>query len=184
MRFIENEEMFVQTSARISFLGALLLLLSACCCIETKLPSATNPLVFLLPAGSGLQLSPIAVTPDPLVYAADQKEVKIAWQLTSTSDLKFPGNGIVIANPAGEVDCGAASVAGPEGQTGEPGSGDNAATGSQSGLGRSPDGQTFTCLDHHTRPGTYKYTISVLRQTGTAGQPVLLTPLDPTIVNK
>jgi hypothetical protein len=115
---------------------------------------------------------PISVYPDPLVFPAGQKNVTIVWSLPKGSNLRFPDNGIVIegeittrilrskqANPTQDslaldreqreiVDCRIANA-----------------------------GLEFTCLNRHTRPGLYKYTIRVLED----GR--LLTPLDPTAMN-
>ncbi|MCA0241797.1 MAG: hypothetical protein LCI02_13135 [Proteobacteria bacterium] len=77
----------------------------------------------------------IAVSPDPLVFTKDEKNVRITWRL-GAGDLRFPENGIVIEGPRQDeiVDC-------------KPGEG----------------GREFSCLNRNTRPGKYKYTIRVMQ---------------------
>lgn len=77
----------------------------------------------------------LAVSPEPLIFLKDQRDVTITWQLPRGSNLRFPRDGIVFERKAeGEiVDC-------------KP----------------SADGLEFTCLNRHTRSGKYQYTIKVM----------------------
>ena len=109
------------------------------------------------PRGEAMHVNPlvsvkggvVSVSPDPLVFLKGEKDVRITWRL-GAQGLSFPENGIVIEGPKQDeiVDC-------------KPGEG----------------GRDFSCLNRHSRPGTYKYTIRVL-QDGKA-----LKPLDPNIMN-
>ena len=87
-----------------------------------------NPLV-------SVKVGEIAVSPDPLIFRKDEKNVRITWRL-GAGDLRFPENGIVIEGPRQDeiVDC-------------KPGEG----------------GRDFSCLNRNTRPGKYKYTIRVMK---------------------
>lgn len=86
-----------------------------------------TPQVFLV--GSYL-----AVSPEPLIFLKDQRDVTITWQVPRGSNLRFPRDGIVFERKAeGElVNCGPRN-----------------------------DGLEFTCLNRHTRPGKYQYEITV-----------------------
>lgn len=91
----------------------------------------------------------ISVKPEPLRFAKDQTNVTIVWALPKGAGLTFADNGIVIDKEQNEiVEC-------------RPRNG----------------GLEFTCLNRHTVPGTYKYTIRLQQ----AGKP--LEPLDPTVMN-
>ena len=92
----------------------------------------------------------IKVDQDVIEFKPEEKDVRIAWQLPKGSQFRFPRDGIVIEKGEGEfVECGP-----------------------------SQDAAEFSCLNRHTRPGTYKYTIKVQE-----GQKPL-EPLDPTVVNR
>lgn len=76
----------------------------------------------------------IVVSPEPLVFLKDQRDVVITWRLPANAGLRFPRDGIVIDKGGEEfVNCG-------------PGN----------------DGLTFSCTNRHTKPGKYRYTINVL----------------------
>jgi hypothetical protein len=117
----------------------------------------------------------VAVFPDPLYFRKDQTNVRIVWRLPEGLGLKFADNGIVIE---GEV-------------TNKPPNNDKAQRGdSKPALFLNKEqneivdcraaegGLEFSCLYRHTRPGVFKYTISVLSE----GKP--LDPLDPTIMGR
>lgn len=89
------------------------------------------------------------VWPDPLEFQVDQKNVTITWRLDDAS-LTFAPDGIVIEDRQEEI------------------------VGCEIGK----DARTFTCLNRHTKPGEYKYTVRLLQ----AGKP--LSPYDPHVRNK
>ena len=71
----------------------------------------------------------------------------ITWQIISAG-YTFPSNGIVIAGGGSEFDCHIEA-----------------------------NGRRFTCRDHHTKAGKYKYTVNL---TGSLAVP----PLDPFVENQ
>jgi hypothetical protein len=77
----------------------------------------------------------IQVQPDPIVFAKDQVNVTLTWQLPPDGKFTFAENGIVFEKAAGDevVNCH---------------------------RGERPT--EFTCLNRHTRPGIYKYDVRVL----------------------
>jgi len=78
----------------------------------------------------------IVVNQEPLVFLRDQKNVTITWQLPKESQYRFqPRNGIDIEEKGrGEItDCAVRS-----------------------------GGLEFSCVNRHTRPGKYSYTIRLL----------------------
>lgn len=90
----------------------------------------------------------IVVNQEPLYFPKGTQDVRITWQLPSDSKYTFPRDGIVIKDAGDEfADCH------PE-----------------------PNGLRFSCLNKHSKPGTYKYTIKV------EGSPAV-PPLDPIILN-
>jgi hypothetical protein len=91
----------------------------------------------------------VVVSPEPLVFPSGGGEVVIIWQLPRGASYRFPENGIVIDGKQEEI------------------------------IRCSPrnDGLEFSCLNRHTKPGKYKYTIRVLD----GSKP--LEPLDPFIAN-
>jgi hypothetical protein len=91
----------------------------------------------------------VVVSPEPLVFPSGGSEVTIVWQLPRGGSFRFPENGIVIDGAQEEIVRCAPRAEGLE----------------------------FSCLNRHTRPGKYKYTIRVLD----GSKP--LAPLDPYIVN-
>jgi hypothetical protein len=139
------------------------LLLSACACFEPSAPPPTHPVVSVI---SGT--TPVVV-PDPLYFSGKYKghDTKIVWRLAAGESYRFARSGIVVMNGDGEILCGD--------ERGEQQKATDGGTGA--GLGRSPDGLEFTCLNRYTKEGAYKYTIRI---DGPGGA---LPPLDPAIVN-
>jgi hypothetical protein len=93
----------------------------------------------------------IAVDQETIEFKADQTDVQITWKLPAGTNFRFPQDGIVFERSAIEeiVKC----------QT-------------------TKDGTEFSCLNRHTKPGKYKYTIKVQE-----GQKPL-DPLDPFVFNR
>lgn len=91
----------------------------------------------------------IVVDQEPIFFAKGVVNVRINWQLPADSKVRFPKDGIVFDRTAIEeiVDCRI-----------------------------DKEGLVFSCLNRHTKPGKYKYTIKV------EGNPAIA-PLDPTVVN-
>ncbi|MEQ1515552.1 MAG: hypothetical protein ABL931_03580 [Usitatibacteraceae bacterium] len=91
----------------------------------------------------------IVVDQEPLFFAKGVVNVRINWQLPADSKNTFPKDGITFDRGAVEelVDCR------PE-----------------------KNGLVFSCLNRHTKPGKYKYTIKL------DGEPKVA-PLDPVLVN-
>jgi len=92
----------------------------------------------------------VGVDQETIEFAPDQKDVTVTWQLPK-GNYTFPQDGIVFERSAVEeiVRC-------------QPAKGN----------------VEFTCLNRHTKPGRYKYTIKVLD-----GQKAL-EPYDPYFVNR
>ncbi len=91
----------------------------------------------------------VVVSPEPLVFLKDQRDVLITWQLPPDGKLRFPRDGIVIEQGGEEfVNCGPRN-----------------------------DGLAFSCLNRHSKPGKYRYTIRVL-----VGEKRIES--DPTIMNE
>jgi hypothetical protein len=92
----------------------------------------------------------IGVDQETIEFAPDQKDVTVTWQLPK-GNFTFPQDGIAFERSAAEeiVKC-------------QP----------------QKDNVEFTCLNRHTKPGRYKYTIKVLD----AQKP--LEPYDPFFVNR
>ncbi len=92
----------------------------------------------------------INIDQEVIEFKPEEKDVTIAWQLPKDSKHRFTRDGIVIEKGEGEfVQCQTRS-----------------------------EGIEFTCLNRHTRPGEYKYSIKV--QDG--NQPPIVR--DPTIRNR
>ena len=110
------------------------------------------------------------VSPDPLFFAQAQKNVTITWHLPANAGLKFAADGIVVD---GEL-------------TDKPTGGDKAmAAAGGVVLQREqteivdckPAGErAYSCVNRHTRPGRYKYSVHVLQN----GKPLAA---DPQIMN-
>ena len=77
----------------------------------------------------------IVVNQEPLVFLKDQRNVTITWQLPRDSKYRFQPNGIDVEEKGrGEIiECGARS-----------------------------EGLEFSCLNRHTKPGKYSYTIRLI----------------------
>jgi hypothetical protein len=90
----------------------------------------------------------IVVDQEPLFFAKGIQNVRINWQLPPDSKYTFPKDGIVVNDARDEItDCR------PE-----------------------KNGLAFSCLNRHSKPGKFKYTIKV------DGSPAV-PPLDPIIIN-
>ncbi len=117
----------------------------------------------------------ISVSPEPLVFLKEQRDFRIEW--TVPTGLAFPENGIVI-----------------EGQVMDPSNRSEALRPSMQAhkvvgpINREQqeivdcrrdkeDRQKFSCLNRHTKPGVFRYTIRVLAD----GKVV---ESDPTIMNE
>jgi hypothetical protein len=90
----------------------------------------------------------IVVNQEPIYVAKKIKDVRITWHAPVGTNYTFGKDGIVIDNAGDEItDCRAAK-----------------------------DGKSFSCLNKHTKPGKYKYTVTL------EGKPAIA-PLDPILVN-
>ena len=90
----------------------------------------------------------IVVDQEPIYFPKAQQNVRFRWQLAAGSNYSFPSDGVTFKVATDEiVECH------PE-----------------------QGGRAFSCLNRHTKPGTYNYTIKLQ---GTPAVP----PLDPIIVN-
>ncbi len=90
----------------------------------------------------------IVVSQEPIYFAKNMKDVTVTWHAPVKFNYTFGANGIVIEKKGNEfVDCKPAV-----------------------------DGRSFSCLNKHTKPGTYKYTVTL------DGKPAIA-PLDPALVN-
>ena len=90
----------------------------------------------------------IVVSQEPIYFAKEMQNVRVTWHLQPDSKYMFGKDGIVVADAREEiVDCRPA-----------------------------PDGKSFSCLNRHTKPGKYKYTIRL------EGTPAIA-PLDPMMEN-
>jgi hypothetical protein len=118
----------------------------------------------------------ISVSPDPLLFGKEQQNVLIVWQLPKGTNLRFPEGGIVIEGEitskvlGGSTDRGAQNNAAPSIVI-------NRDQTEIVDCKARNEGLEFTCLNRHTRPGLYKYSIRVLED----GKP--LEPLDPSVMN-
>lgn len=90
----------------------------------------------------------IVVNQEPIYLPKSDKNATIVWQLPKGSPYSFPADGIVITLPDGEFNCNLEA-----------------------------DKQRFRCKFKNSKPGRYKYTISVIGGKGP------IKPLDPYIVN-
>lgn len=102
------------------------LALAGCVC-KPPLPPSTHPRVAVIADRL------VIVSPEPLVFLADQRNVEITWRLPKGTPYRFGPDGIVIKDGGEEfVRCGPTD-----------------------------DGVAFSCLNRHTRKAIYKYTINV-----------------------
>lgn len=132
--------------------------LSAChnmppCEDSAAAPNPTRPKVSIVDGEY------LVVDQEPLVFAPRQKDVHITWRLPAAGGYRFPENGITFTD--GKERSGLRQTADEQIVKCE----------------ASVEGLTFTCLNRHTRPGQYKYIITVVSKDGKK-----LT-LDPTIAN-
>ena len=90
----------------------------------------------------------IVVSQEPIYFPKNMQNVRVTWHVPSKFNYTFGANGIVIEGRGNEfTDCVPAT-----------------------------DGKSFSCLNRHTKPGQYKYTITL------EGKPAIA-PLDPILVN-
>jgi hypothetical protein len=132
--------------------------LSAChnmppCEDSAAAPNPTKPKVSIVDGGY------IVVDQEPMIFGPRQVNVEITWQLPREGGYRFPRDGITFSD-------------GKE-RTNLPGSSDGEITRCHT----SENGLQFTCLNRHSKEGTYKYTINVEKD----GK--RLKPLDPGIHN-
>jgi len=80
----------------------------------------------------------IVVNQEPLVFLRGQRNVTITWHLPKDSKFRFARNGITVDRAEGEIDC-------PP---------------------RAEGGLEFSCINRHTKPGKYSYTIRLLGASG------------------
>ncbi|MBA3254367.1 MAG: hypothetical protein H0T67_08940 [Burkholderiaceae bacterium] len=73
----------------------------------------------------------IVVNQEPLVFLSGQRNVTITWQLPKDSKFRFARNGITVDRAEGEIDCAP----------------------------RVEGALEFSCINRHTKPGKYSYTI-------------------------
>lgn len=153
----------LKIAAAIAALGAL----SACqhmppghCGNDGAPPDPTAPRVNVVDGA-------IVVDQEPLIFPRGQGPVTITWRLPESGPYRFPGQGIAIN---GQVIRGSL-VALPKDVEPE-----------ITDCKTSPDGLKYSCLNKHTKPGEYKYTINVVRMTA-KNERELLEPLDPRINN-
>lgn len=139
---------------RLAAVATLTLLLGACAWPQHERMRNARPVVDV--SGDTVK----SVSPDPLRFRPDQGAVVIHWRL-SGSEYSFPGNGIVID---GELDRPGGKII----------SRDQKEITDCRPLDQ---GRQFQCTYRNSRPGTFKYSVRVLRQ-GKA-----LAPLDPEITN-
>jgi hypothetical protein len=163
-----------RTMLRAKFIAMLAAaLLGGCACFNYS-PKPETPLVSIVSKGGpGVFKPALTVYPDPLFFRKDQTNVRITWRLPEQLGLKFPANGIVIDGeitnkPLGDVGAKRNESTGPlvidKAQT------------EIVDCAPSSNGQEFSCLYKHTRPGVFKYTIRVLNGS------TLLDPLDPSVM--
>lgn len=132
--------------------------LSACqtmppCDDSAAAPNPTKPKVSIVDGEY------IVVNQEPLIFNAKEVNVPITWELPREGGYRFPKDGITFSDGKERTDL--------------PQSADGEITRCQT----SENGLQFTCLNRHSKAGTYKYTINVERD----GK--RLKPLDPVIVN-
>jgi hypothetical protein len=91
----------------------------------------------------------ITIDQDEIRFAPEEKNVRITWQL-ARDNYRFPADGIVFASGAAEF-----AHCGPQ-----------------------ANGLRYSCVNVHSRPGRYKYTVNVVDLQGKR-----LPPLDPIVQN-
>lgn len=124
------------------------LLLGGCACFKglPTLEERSHPQVTLRDGR-------IVVSPEILFYFPDERDVLIVWQLPRDSKYRFSTkDGIVIEGQLTDRVLRGAAAA------------DSVALEKQDEIVKCEarkEGLEFTCLNRHTRPGIYKYTIRV-----------------------
>jgi hypothetical protein len=127
-------------------------------------PGESNSLLPMVSFEPGRDTTP-QVSPNPLTFGKDQKNVTIAWRLPQGSKLRFAAkDGIVIdgevtgnfhPNPDARLYGGKVSSGNTSGMVPDPRQTEIV----DCKVGK--DGLEFTCLNKHTRPGIFKYTIKL-----------------------
>jgi len=142
---------------------SLAALLGGCAnfCVCKDSPS-TNPVVVI---DSRAQTPLPVVIPDPLHFTKNQTDVRVAWHLPPNSGLSFPENGITIdgevvhRSAKGYENRVASAAASKDGEI---------VLREQTEVVdcKPASAVEFTCLNRHTRPGVYKYTVRVRLPSG------------------
>ena len=117
----------------------------------------------------------IVVSPEILYYLPSERDIQIVWQLPRDSKYRFP------TRPANAREQGIVVEGRLADRVLRGSDGDSVALEKQDEIVRCEvrnDGLEFSCLNRHTRPGVYKYTIRVV-------DPQSRTPLvrDPAFIN-
>jgi hypothetical protein len=164
---IESSVLSENPMRMLKYVGAVLALLLGGCA-SLFLPPGLNPSQPLVSIIDG----EVFVAPDPLVFGPEQKKVEVVWQLPKNAGITFAANGIAIeaVGPQRQAEPGAA------GKDGGPDGGISQAGGEFTGCKVRNGGLEYACINQHTRPGRFKYTIN-LEQGGKAFAK------DPTIFN-
>lgn len=136
------------------------LILAGCTQVPCTPTSGEREPMPMLPQVQVVASDYLVVDQEPLVFTQDKIKVRIHWQLPRAGRERFPDHGIVLEPGARDeiVDCRPSS-----------------------------DRLEFSCLNLHSKPGKYKYTINVeqtsrLVSSERGSRPHLLV-LDPTILN-
>jgi hypothetical protein len=120
-----------------------------------------------------VRVDAVAVGPDPLIFERSERDFRIVWRLQQ-ADLTFPENGIVID---GQLMHSSGQAVAPGADAGKKGQFVLDAKQTEIVDCRvSEDRRAFSCLNRHTKPGVYRYTIRVLNK----GK---LVQSDPTVMN-
>jgi len=129
------------------------------------LPPTLNPAKPLVAVVDGA----LFVTPDPLVFLPEQKSVEVVWTLSANSPYRFTDRGVVIESVNASLrQAPTGDATKPEGLV---------QAGGEFVCHVRKEGLEFACTNVHTKPGRYKYTLSV------KGGREDVKPLDPTIMN-
>jgi hypothetical protein len=142
---------------RIVPIAAMTCLLAGCACLDARVAKLDpqNPNVYVV---DGRHL---VVDQEPLHFGKERKNVTVVWRLPPDSGYAFPEKGGItfreIVKERDGIRFGDAGGEFPKCSSEE-------------------KGLKYSCLNVHSRPGTYMYAIRVVR-----GSEVL--ELDPTIVN-
>jgi hypothetical protein len=115
----------------------------------------------------------LAVTPNPIYFARDERG-EITWELNERSTFRFSPNAVVIEGRLVEPPQQSYTAA----TAADANRGDLVLDKNQDEIicPRQEGGRKFFCINRHTRPGIYKYSIRV-------GDGTTEIELDPSIVN-